>query len=413
MKIAIPITIALVVIICASFIYANTNIVDPVNENDLSANYVLGLKISALPNKDLAAQFLPGATIFTAISQTYIHPEYLPNPQLYPQKPPEEPYPEPAQPSEELRVILTPSHRTTLSSEVVVSTVQVVAKRMGDSFQQGDLLIQLDATVFKGLLLKATGLLKKAKINLTAKQELYQDNIASHFDIAAAQADLDAAQSDVISARHAVEQCTILAPYDGKVTNVYVEEHELVQQGKPLIEVINDTILIGRMLVPSYLFDKVSPDETLTISVRDANAIVTGKISRIDSAIDPASGMFKVDIEIDNRDRKLRSGMIGTTQLEGRRPAGSAMTSPQQQKDILAAVNLLSLINKHNLKTFHVKTRKALIFHILNDTVQVVRYDRAVLWSFEGDSPTILGVSGQSSFNPKREFGKVLGNVNQ
>ena len=82
------------------------------------------------------------------------------------------------------------------------------------------------------------------------------------------------------------------------------------------------------------------------------------------------------------------------------------MASPQQHKEMLAAVNLLSMINKHNLKTFSTKTRQALIFNILNDTIQIVPYDRAVLWSFEGDSPKLLGVSGQSNFNAKGSLAK-------
>jgi len=95
------------------------------------------------------------------------------------------------------------------------------------------------------------------------------------------------------------------------------------------------------------------------------------------------------------------------------------MTSPQppqppqspQQKEMLAAVNLLSLINKMNLKIFSTKTRKALIFLILNDTVQVVRYDRAVLWSFEGDTPKILGVSGQTTVNQNSDLAKKWGRL--
>lgn len=79
---------------------------------------------------------------------------------------------------------------------------------------------------------------------------------------------------------------------------------------------------------------------------------------------------------------------------------------PQQQQDALLALNLLSQINKLNLKAFSAKSKKALIFTILNDTVQAVRYDRAVLLSFEGNSPTILGVSGQSSFESRADLAR-------
>lgn len=79
---------------------------------------------------------------------------------------------------------------------------------------------------------------------------------------------------------------------------------------------------------------------------------------------------------------------------------------PMQQKEVVAAINLLSLINKLNLKIFSTKTRKGLIFTILNDTAQVLRYDRAVLWSFEEESPKMLGVSGQSVLKSTTETAK-------
>lgn len=80
------------------------------------------------------------------------------------------------------------------------------------------------------------------------------------------------------------------------------------------------------------------------------------------------------------------------------------MAAPQpqqqlQQKELIATVNLLSVINKLMLKVFSVKKREGLIFLILNDTVQIVKYDRAVLWSLEDGNTKLLGVSGQSTVN--------------
>ncbi|MBB63805.1 MAG: hypothetical protein CMO81_01950 [Waddliaceae bacterium] len=73
------------------------------------------------------------------------------------------------------------------------------------------------------------------------------------------------------------------------------------------------------------------------------------------------------------------------------------MANPQV--DSSAAVQLLARINKLNLKAFSSKTKQALTFIILNDTVQIAHYDRATLWSFEGPAPMLLGVSGQSTIS--------------
>lgn len=69
---------------------------------------------------------------------------------------------------------------------------------------------------------------------------------------------------------------------------------------------------------------------------------------------------------------------------------------PDSQEAMMAAITLLSKINKLLLKSFSAKDRDSLAFVIVNETVQAVRYDRAVLWDFSGKSPELLGVSGHS-----------------
>lgn len=73
------------------------------------------------------------------------------------------------------------------------------------------------------------------------------------------------------------------------------------------------------------------------------------------------------------------------------------MTGPSSQEQLTRTIQLLAEINRLTLRAFQSKNAQALIFLILNDTVPIVRYDRAVLWKLEkGEEPKVLGISGQS-----------------
>lgn len=63
------------------------------------------------------------------------------------------------------------------------------------------------------------------------------------------------------------------------------------------------------------------------------------------------------------------------------------------------AVHLLAAINRLTIKAFDAKTKQNLAFLILNDTTQVVRYNRAVLWDMEGKKPKLIGISGQTDIH--------------
>lgn len=73
--------------------------------------------------------------------------------------------------------------------------------------------------------------------------------------------------------------------------------------------------------------------------------------------------------------------------------------APEQHKIESLVLQHMAAINLLCLKAFNSDDKEALIFTILNDTVQAIRYDRAVLWDFEKNKPKILGISGQTSVN--------------
>jgi multidrug resistance efflux pump len=87
------------------------------------------------------------------------------------------------------------------------------------------------------------------------------------------------------------------------------------------------------------------------------------------------------------------------------------MTAPtpnptSREKEALIALNILNILNRLIVNAFKSKKRQALSFLILNDTVQMTRYDRAVLWDFDRSKPSLLGVSGQSSINATTDIAK-------
>lgn len=250
-----------------------------------------------LAQNDLFAQKSIEASKSTQAPDTSPEPPFLP----------EEPI---KVPSETFAVIFKGLDRATISSKITTTVLKIPFK-MGQKFKKGDLLILLDDTVYVGFKSKAEGNLSKAIAELAAKRQLYQENIASLFEIKTAEANFAIAKSDLISSQYMIDASHILAPYDGKVVAVFVEEYELIQEGKPLIEIVNDTQLIGQVLADVKILQLVHLNQVIPIFVQELNETVEGKVFRIDAVIDPASSTFKIDILVDNKMDRLRPGMIG------------------------------------------------------------------------------------------------------
>lgn len=208
------------------------------------------------------------------------------------------------------QVTIDPRHRTALSAEVV-SRVQKINKKMGESIKKGELLIKLNDVLFVSNLKKAESALDRAKVQLAAKKQLFHDNVASLFELKEGESDVATAQADLAMAKRNLEATSILAPFDGKVIAVSIEEHETPQIGKTLIEVVDDKVLIARFLVPSSLLPKLKPGTPFEIVIRETGEKIPAKVSRIGSVIDPSSGTVKIEADINNSSDSLRTGMTG------------------------------------------------------------------------------------------------------
>lgn len=64
-----------------------------------------------------------------------------------------------------------------------------------------------------------------------------------------------------------------------------------------------------------------------------------------------------------------------------------------------SAVEVLALLHQLSLSACRSATQQALIFQILNDTVQLAQYDRATLWDLRDNNVKLLGISGQARPN--------------
>lgn len=214
-----------------------------------------------------------------------------------------------------VQVFFDPLVRAVLTAQVSAPIISI-NKKMGASFEPHETLIHIYDEVYKAGVGKAEGLLKRAQIGLTAKVALYEDGVASLFDVADFESAVATAKSDLAAAHYLYDCCTLDVPYQGYVAAVLANESETPQVGQPLIEVVDIRTLLAKMLFDSTYIDKVFVGQKVKITVRETGETVEGTIIRIAPVIDPASAKFKVEAEVPNVSGKIRPGMSGKITLK-------------------------------------------------------------------------------------------------
>ncbi len=73
------------------------------------------------------------------------------------------------------------------------------------------------------------------------------------------------------------------------------------------------------------------------------------------------------------------------------------------EREAAAALKRLASLHQLNVEASLARGRDAFVFHILNKSVGLAHYDRAVLWKW-GRRPSLAGISGQTTLHPRSEM---------
>lgn len=146
-----------------------------------------------------------------------------------------------------------------------------------------------------------------------AEYAIAKANIAPAYENA--KKELSLAKSNLQIAKDELDNCTIKAPFSGRIVNVLIDEHELVQKGTPLLELVNDSVLRAKFLLPSSYFKKIKKGQKVKINIIETGKKTAATVSHISAVIDPASESFMVYAEVDNTKGLLRVGMRGRFKL--------------------------------------------------------------------------------------------------
>lgn len=212
------------------------------------------------------------------------------------------------------RVVLDPIHKTELYAQIN-SPISHVTKNLGDTFDVGELLIQLENEVYMSNMEKAQAFLEKSEVELMAMNELYRDDMASLYELKNAQATLAEAQANLSLARKNLEATSIRAPFSGRIDALFVEQFELPQTGKALMRVIQDDLLVAKLLVHSQLRSEIYIGQPIAIHLSETGEVIPSRVTRIGGMIDAASSTIRVEAEIQNQSGHYQAGMSGLAVL--------------------------------------------------------------------------------------------------
>lgn len=157
------------------------------------------------------------------------------------------------------------------------------------------------------------------KKQLELEQVLLSGEQARH-ELSIAKLNTQLRESERDLAKIKLKQRSITSPLAGEVAEVYVQEGEWLDLGAPVLRIVNSERLRVVALVPeAYLFSiKNGQMASLKVSIgaKENELTANGKVSFVSPEINPVDREFMIWVDIDNKQKKLRPGLVGSLTIE-------------------------------------------------------------------------------------------------
>jgi len=167
-----------------------------------------------------------------------------------------------------------------------------------------------------------------SRSQFTRSKELYATKALSEAQLVQLQATLSANEARVAGARSQLNDTIIRAPFAGRVGLRQISVGSLVSPGA-VITTLDDTSVIKLdFSVPEVFLATLNEGMQITARTTAYATTFKGVVSSIDSRLDPVSRAIIVRARIENRDGRLKPGMLMTVRLM--RAEAPALMIPEQ-----------------------------------------------------------------------------------
>jgi membrane fusion protein (multidrug efflux system) len=194
--------------------------------------------------------------------------------------------------------------------------VDQVLFESGDAVREGQTLAILDTRQEQAQMAAAEAQRVLARLNFNRMQELLDQQVISKAEYDSATAQSRETEARVGEIRAAIERKTIRAPFSGILGIRQVNKGQYLAGGDPLVALQSLNPIYVNLGVPQQAIGQVRVGRSVRIATENlGNLAFDGRVTAIDSVVDPTTRNIQVQATLANSDGKLRPGMFVQTEM--------------------------------------------------------------------------------------------------
>lgn len=194
----------------------------------------------------------------------------------------------------------------------VPGEVREILVEEGDDVENGQILARLDGDRLRLELNESQARLRKLQRDFKRNKDLREKGLISEGDFEKIQYELEAMQASYNLASLELDYTQIRAPINGVVSQRYIKLGNTIEIGAPIFRVTSFEPLVAYLYIPEREYRQIASGQPVKIDI-DALAGVElyANVTRVSPIVDPDTGTFKITIEINDAERRIKPGMFG------------------------------------------------------------------------------------------------------
>ena len=205
---------------------------------------------------------------------------------------------------------LLPNQRVIMRSEID-GVIENIYFDEGDEIVNNKKLIDISTKELSLKLKIAFADSKLAETNLKRDEKLAKDNLIPNAQLDQTRTFAERALLNRELAKISLNKSIINSPLSGTVKTRFVKVGEFVRKGDRLVEILNVDRILVKVNIPEQEILQFNIGQKVDIELYILEKkIFEGKVKKIGLEADASNRTFPVEIEVNNRERELRPGML-------------------------------------------------------------------------------------------------------
>lgn len=186
----------------------------------------------------------------------------------------------------------------------------------GDYVKKGALLASLKTEITESSINEVETSLNLAKTVYQKQKELWDQKIGSELQYLQAKNNKESLEMRLKTLKVQKDMAQITAPYDGYVETIFQKEGEIASPGRQVIQLINISEVKVQVDVSEAYISNIHDGDIASITFPSfPDMLIKEPVTMTGYIINPNNRTFKVQVNIPNRDLKLKPNLISNVQL--------------------------------------------------------------------------------------------------